>query len=203
MLLFIESIGVRPCRVFDANGVELNYVTFCNTESGEVEQYKLSGDGNPILGKNGFVRIRSDHPAPLQIEKIEQPLGNDDCGNYGVTVELPKISERLALLEKVLLYSKRVVFRHDEGQLSFPKDSNAIEQLRSAISKADPSFPVAKKESRIGGIGNYYGGLSVKIELGKYFWSIEDCGDTSWEEIPESLYTELVMFQLNRVDALA
>lgn len=47
----------------------------------------------------------------------------------------------------------------------------------------------------IGNIGNYYGGLAVKESDGKYFWGIMDYDDEyNWEEIPETLYIELVKF---------
>jgi hypothetical protein len=49
-------------------------------------------------------------------------------------------------------------------------------------------------ERTIGKIGNYYGHLSVKDEEGKYFWGIEDYNRTVWEEIPKTLYDELVRF---------
>lgn len=47
----------------------------------------------------------------------------------------------------------------------------------------------------IGEIGNYYGGLLIKKEKGKYFWSIENYSGCEWEEITESLYKELVRFE--------
>jgi hypothetical protein len=47
----------------------------------------------------------------------------------------------------------------------------------------------------IGSIGNYYGGLYVKNENDKYYWSIENWDGMDWEEIPESLYDELVKFE--------
>ena len=50
---------------------------------------------------------------------------------------------------------------------------------------------------KIGKIENYYGGLHVKEDEGKYFWGIEDSYGTDWEEIPESLYLELVKFNGN------
>lgn len=53
-------------------------------------------------------------------------------------------------------------------------------------------------EVRIGGIANYYGYLFVKAEDGKFFWSIEDYDGHWWEEIPESLYQELLKFNENR-----
>lgn len=46
----------------------------------------------------------------------------------------------------------------------------------------------------IGTIGNYYGSLTVKECDGKFFWSIEDYAGYIWEEIPETLYRELIKF---------
>lgn len=50
------------------------------------------------------------------------------------------------------------------------------------------------KVDRVGGIGNYYGGLEVKDDNGVYYWSIENYDGHDWEEIPESLYKELIKF---------
>lgn len=50
-------------------------------------------------------------------------------------------------------------------------------------------------QKSIGSIGNYYGGLSVKEEDGSFYWSIENWDGESWEEIPESLYWELISFE--------
>tara|TARA_R110000851_G_scaffold201429_1_gene352665 strand:- start:306 stop:491 length:186 start_codon:yes stop_codon:yes gene_type:complete len=47
----------------------------------------------------------------------------------------------------------------------------------------------------IGLIGNYYGGLSVKSEGDKFFWSIEDYSGEDWQEITERLYMELLLFE--------
>ena len=49
-------------------------------------------------------------------------------------------------------------------------------------------------EFSVGEIGNYYGGLSVKVEDGKAYWSIENWDGSEWEEIPEYLYAALVKF---------
>ena len=49
-------------------------------------------------------------------------------------------------------------------------------------------------ERRIGRIGNYYGNLLVKACYGSYFWAIPNYDGTDWEEIPQSLYNELVAF---------
>ena len=43
-------------------------------------------------------------------------------------------------------------------------------------------------------IGNYYGGLEVKEEDGKYFWGIENWDGTEFEEIPKYLYDSLIKF---------
>jgi hypothetical protein len=47
----------------------------------------------------------------------------------------------------------------------------------------------------IGDIGNYYGGLFVKQEGDKYYWSIEDWNGHGWQEIPQFLYDALLKFQ--------
>ena len=52
----------------------------------------------------------------------------------------------------------------------------------------------------IGSIGNYYGGLYVKEENGKFYWIIED-HDTDfdnikeWQEIGEELYNKLMCYE--------
>lgn len=53
---------------------------------------------------------------------------------------------------------------------------------------------VESEEISIGAIGNYYGGLSIKKVDDKYHWSIENWNGDHWEEIPESLYLELIKF---------
>jgi hypothetical protein len=50
----------------------------------------------------------------------------------------------------------------------------------------------------IGSIKNYYGGLSIKEEDGKFYWSIEDYNGDEWEEIPKSLFDELNKFEDGR-----
>jgi hypothetical protein len=47
----------------------------------------------------------------------------------------------------------------------------------------------------VGSIGNYYGGLAVKKEGDQFYWGIMDWDDDyEWQEIPESLYRELIAF---------
>lgn len=47
----------------------------------------------------------------------------------------------------------------------------------------------------IGEIENYYGGLSVSSNEGKFYWSIEDWDGENWKEIPEELYMSLLKYQ--------
>ena len=47
----------------------------------------------------------------------------------------------------------------------------------------------------IGDIGSAYGGLDVKEEDGKFFWSIENYDGHDWDEIPEYLYLAFNKFQ--------
>ena len=44
-------------------------------------------------------------------------------------------------------------------------------------------------------IGNYYGTLNVRDESGVFEWGIESWNGFDWEQIPESLYNELVKFK--------
>ena len=51
----------------------------------------------------------------------------------------------------------------------------------------------------IKGIGNFYGGLTIKEEEGKYYWIIEDHSTnffdiSEWDEIPKTLYDELIKY---------
>ena len=50
-------------------------------------------------------------------------------------------------------------------------------------------------ETIIGEIGNYYGGLTVKSEDGKFYWSIQDWDGDHWLEIPEDLYKSLMNYE--------
>lgn len=45
------------------------------------------------------------------------------------------------------------------------------------------------------GIENYYGGLEIKEEDGKYYWAIENYDGTKYKEIPKYLYDSLVKFR--------
>lgn len=56
-------------------------------------------------------------------------------------------------------------------------------------------------EISIGDISNYYGGLSVKTDGGKHYWSIDDYNGNEWKEIPENLYRVLVQYEKARQEA--
>ena len=43
----------------------------------------------------------------------------------------------------------------------------------------------------IGDIDNHYGCLEVKVDNGKYYWSIENWDGHNWVEIPKYLYVAL------------
>ena len=53
-------------------------------------------------------------------------------------------------------------------------------------------------EREIGGIGNYYGGLSVLMAEGKYYWGIENHDGIYWEEIPRYLFDALNKYEEER-----
>ena len=62
----------KPGRVFDANGEEIKFVIWMDTESGEVVQ--LRNDGQvPLLndGRSDVLRDRKTYPAPLTVVEME------------------------------------------------------------------------------------------------------------------------------------
>lgn len=48
------------------------------------------------------------------------------------------------------------------------------------------------KEVRVGDIGNYHGGLKVKVENGMPYWSITNWNSDNWEGIGLDLYHQLI-----------
>lgn len=62
----------KPGRVFDANGEEIKFVIWMDTESGEVVQ--LRNDGQvPLLNhdRSDVLRDRKTYPAPLTVVEME------------------------------------------------------------------------------------------------------------------------------------
>lgn len=50
----------------------------------------------------------------------------------------------------------------------------------------------------IGKIGNYYGGLRIKREDGRCYWSIENWDGENWYEIPQYLFDALLRHEEER-----
>lgn len=67
-------------------------------------------------------------------------------------------------------------------------DKTALEEFLSSLENLTE---LDKAHFIMPDVSNYYGGLEVKVEEGKYYWGIEDCDKTRFKEIPESLYLEL------------
>ncbi|MCP4370549.1 MAG: hypothetical protein GY797_20915 [Deltaproteobacteria bacterium] len=51
---------------------------------------------------------------------------------------------------------------------------------------------------KVGEIGNYYGGLSIKEVNGHFFWSIENYNGDDWKEIPRYLYIAIRKYEQER-----
>ena len=47
----------------------------------------------------------------------------------------------------------------------------------------------------VGEIGNYYGGLSVRDNKGVKQWSIENFDGVDWQDIDDSLYNAIMLFE--------
>jgi len=76
-------LRTASCQVFDANGVELHYVRWCNTDTGEADHIVFNADGRlcwsyavSFFGQSdkGKVKVeRRQHPAPLRVEYLHSP----------------------------------------------------------------------------------------------------------------------------------
>ena len=64
MILSVQND--RPCQVFDANGKPLEYVVWCDTETGEAVHLVIPLE--EVVGEDGTPEARKEwrqHPAPL------------------------------------------------------------------------------------------------------------------------------------------
>lgn len=59
----------RPCRLFDAEGKEVLYAVWADTETGEVVQY-VRDDDRFRIENNKVVKVKNVLPAPLRVEPI-------------------------------------------------------------------------------------------------------------------------------------
>lgn len=66
-----------PCRLFDADGVEIKFATWANLDTGDVTKYVIDATGKKELVRNTetggleFRKERRQFKAPLRIEKIK------------------------------------------------------------------------------------------------------------------------------------
>ncbi len=59
----------KPCRLFDAEGREVLYAIWADTDTGEAIQY-VRKDGKFVIENNEVVKETKTHPAPLRVEQI-------------------------------------------------------------------------------------------------------------------------------------
>lgn len=77
----------------------------------------------------------------------------------------------------------------------FHRAIEAAEAKEPTVSPTNARPPEDTAPRGIGEIGNFYGGLSVKTENGKHYWSIENYNGENWEEIPPELFYVLNAFK--------
>jgi hypothetical protein len=59
----------KPCRLYDADGREVLYAIWADTETGEAIQY-VRRDDKFVIENNEVVKEKRQHPAPLRVEQI-------------------------------------------------------------------------------------------------------------------------------------
>jgi hypothetical protein len=63
-----------PAKVYDANGNEITYVVWMDTDTGEVEQLRLDGESFAFSNDcSHVIRDRKTYPAPLRVVPITEP----------------------------------------------------------------------------------------------------------------------------------
>ena len=67
MIISVETS--RPCRLYDAEGREIMYALWADTETGETIQYARKDDRFVVEGME-VVKEKKTHPAPLRVEQI-------------------------------------------------------------------------------------------------------------------------------------
>jgi hypothetical protein len=67
--MIISATTSNPCRLYDANGLEILYAVWADTETGETIQYARKDDRFVIEGME-VIKEKRQHPAPLRVEKI-------------------------------------------------------------------------------------------------------------------------------------
>jgi hypothetical protein len=93
--------------------------------------------------------------------------------------------------------AKQLTSANVKINIDMHSNSDSLHVHQGNIMKKENTESASSPRS-IGGIGNYYGGLSVKTEGGKHFWSIENYDGDSWDKIPTGLFDALNAFQDSR-----
>lgn len=68
MIVSVET--TRPCRLYDADGREIMYAVWADTETGKAIQYARK-DGQFVVEGKEVVRETRHHPAPLRVEPMK------------------------------------------------------------------------------------------------------------------------------------
>lgn len=68
--MIVDVMTSRPCRLFDAEGKEVMYAIWADTETGEVIQY-VRRDDKFVIENNEVVKVKNVLPAPLRVEPLK------------------------------------------------------------------------------------------------------------------------------------
>lgn len=68
--MIVDVMTHGPCRLFDADGKEVMYAIWADTETGEVIQY-VRRDDKFVIENNEVVKSKNVLPAALRVEPIK------------------------------------------------------------------------------------------------------------------------------------
>ena len=68
-----SGIG-KPCRIFDANGLEWDDIEECDTETGRMIQFKRDAEGRLVDHEGELIRETVYGAPPLQLRNLDGSL---------------------------------------------------------------------------------------------------------------------------------
>lgn len=134
-----------------------------------------------------------------ELDFLKENNINHDAPPGIIHVRLEKINQRdNKLLYSLMNKTKEAYNNADmDNMVRTIWDTLAWDIEEEKIEQFYPLVHIDKTGYEIGDVGNYYGGLSIRF-ISKPQWSIKDWDGCYWEDIPFSLFKNLLAFEIKR-----